>query len=96
MAASEGRDPLTDYETINKELGEYSEGLFTKHKIVVANKMDLPQAAKNLKRFKQTYKEKIFLVSAQEKKGLEKLVQSIREILCQENFLAPSSVSSSK
>ena len=93
MAGSEGRDPLKDYETINNELQEYSESLFTKHKIVVANKMDLKEAAKNLKRFKQKYQERVVSISAQEKKGLEELIKSIREMLCQENFLVPSSAS---
>ena len=84
MAGTEGRDPLDDYEAINKELEEYSEGLFLKHKIVVANKMDLPDADKNLTRFKKKCKEKIMSISALEKKGLKELIKTIRKILCQE------------
>jgi GTPase len=37
-------DPLADYETINGELGEFSERLAAKPQIVVLNKMDLPDA----------------------------------------------------
>ncbi len=86
MAGSEGRDPLDDYEKINYELQEYSDELFFKHKIVVANKMDLPEAAANLKRFKRKYKRfKVFPISALEKEGLDKLIAHIREILWQEN-----------
>jgi GTP-binding protein len=39
-----GTDPLADYETINRELGQFSERLAAKPQIVVLNKMDLPDA----------------------------------------------------
>ena len=84
MAGSEGRDPLDDYEKINHELEAYSEDLFFKHKLITANKMDLPAAKENLKRFKKKYKEKIFPISALEKEGLEKLVKALKDILCRE------------
>ena len=84
MAGSEGRDPLEDYEKINNELKGFNEELFFKHKIVAANKMDLPEAKGHLKRFKKKYKEKIFSISALEKEGLEKLVEALKDILCRE------------
>lgn len=84
MAGSEGRDPVEDYKKINFELESYSEALFYKNRIVVANKMDLESAKPNLKRFKRDCKEKIFPVSALEKKGLDTLVNYIRDLLCQE------------
>ncbi len=37
-------DPLADYETINRELAQFSERLASKPQIVVLNKMDLPDA----------------------------------------------------
>ena len=37
-------DPLAEYETINRELAEFSERLAVKPQIVVLNKMDLPDA----------------------------------------------------
>ena len=88
MSGSEGRDPREDYEKINHELKEYSDRLFFKDRILVANKMDLPEAKENLKRFKRKYKEKIFSISALEKKGLEKLVEALKEILCREKLAA--------
>jgi len=91
MSGSEGRDPLEDYEKINFELQSYSDELFFKNKIVVANKMDLETAAAHLKRFKRKYKkEKIFPVSALEKKGLETLICFIGELLCQESAIEKS------
>ncbi len=88
MSGSEGRDPLDDYEKINFELKEYSDILFFKNKILVANKMDLPESEKYLKRFKRKFKEKIFAISALEKEGLEKLVEALKEILCHEKSTA--------
>jgi GTP-binding protein len=90
MAGSEGRDPLNDFEKINHELREYSDILSFKHKIVVANKTDLPEATHHLKRFRKRYREKIITVSALEKEGLDELVNVIRDILCHENSHARS------
>lgn len=81
MAGSEARDPLEDYEKISEELRLYSGHLSIKEKIVVANKMDLPEAKENLKRFKRKYKEKIYEVSALEQKNLEKLVTALKKML---------------
>lgn len=90
MAGTEGRDPLDDYAKLEHELREYSDrparpagGLTAKHKIVVANKMDLPQAAEHLKRFKKKYKkEKVFAISSLNKEGFGPLIKRLQEILC--------------
>ena len=60
MAGSEMRDPYEDYLVINKELEEFNEKLIKKPMIVIANKMDLPDAEKNLKEFKKKVDCKIF------------------------------------
>lgn len=47
----EGRDPLEDYEVINRELALYADELAARPRIVVANKIDVPgveEAAKRL------------------------------------------------
>lgn len=85
MSGSEDRDPLDDYKQINQELSEYSRDLSEKIKVVVANKMDLPESAANLKRFKRKYKEKVFAISAKDQTGFDELVGHLREILCREN-----------
>jgi len=56
MAGFEGRLPLEDYRTINKELRNYSQQLYQKPQIIVANKMDLDGANENLERFKRAIK----------------------------------------
>lgn len=49
ISGSEGRDPLEDFEKINKELEQYGD-LKSRPMIVCANKMDLDGAAENLRR----------------------------------------------
>ena len=82
MGGSEGRDPWDDYEKITHELQAYNYELFLKPRVLVANKMDLPDAPQNLKRFKRKYTEKIFPISALNKSGLEELIKCLREKLC--------------
>ena len=81
MSGTEGRDPVEDYDQICKELDLYSEDLSQKHRILVANKMDLPESKKNLARFKRNRTKDIISISAKEKEGLEKLVAAIRLLL---------------
>lgn len=82
MSGCEGRDPLTDYKTICKELDLYSEDLSQKHRIVVANKMDLPESKKNLVKFKRSkFVKDVIAISAQEKEGLDELVKVIQSKL---------------
>ena len=86
MAGTEGRDPLEDYEKLNYELSEYSDDLLGKPKILVANKMDIPEAEEHLKRFKKKYKKvKIFSASCAENKGLKEVLLAIKDILCREH-----------
>ncbi|MCX5681360.1 MAG: GTPase ObgE [Candidatus Omnitrophica bacterium] len=93
MAGVDGRDPAEDYHKIKHELEEYSGSLSLKSQIVIANKMDLPQAKENLKQFKKQIKGKILQISALEKQGLEKVIEEIKKILCRERSKNKSSVS---
>ncbi|MEX2947400.1 GTPase ObgE [Staphylococcus warneri] len=52
MSGSEGRDPIDDYHVINKELVAYKQRLEDRPQIIVANKMDMPDAEENLELFK--------------------------------------------
>ncbi len=87
MAGTDGRDPLEDYKAINHELEAHGEDLAIKKQILVANKMDVPQAKENLKRFKKEIKEKVIAISALEKEGLDKFIKEMKRILCREHFL---------
>lgn len=85
MAGQDGRDPADDFEKLNKELKFFSLELSQKPQIIVANKMDLPQAKENLKKFKSKIKKTIIPISAKEKKGLEALVSILSKKICKEN-----------
>lgn len=81
MAGVDGRNPLDDYYAINEELKFYSQDVFLKQKIVVANKMDLAQADENLANFKKKVKAKIIPISALQAQGLEELLNAIQKKL---------------
>ena len=57
MAAVDGRDPYSDYLIINQELENYKMNLGKRPRIIVANKMDQPEAKENLKEFKKRSEE---------------------------------------
>ncbi|NHM30460.1 GTPase ObgE [Neobacillus terrae] len=83
MAAMEGRDPYDDYLTINKELQEYNLRLTERPQIIVANKMDMPEAEENLKAFKEKLNEEhqIFPISAVTRSGLRDLLFTIADTI---------------
>src|SRR5699024_5247611 len=83
MAGLEGRDPFTDYEQINEELRQYDENLAKKKQIIVANKMDMPQAEENLRAFQKEIDEEIdiFPISALTKSGINELIYAIADAL---------------
>ena len=53
MSGMEGRDPYEDYLAINHELSSYNLRLLERPQIIVANKMDMPNAEENLAKFKE-------------------------------------------
>jgi GTP-binding protein len=84
IAAVEGRDPICDFETINEELRLYSPELAKKPQIVVANKMDLPNAHENLRRCLPYWRERgyeVFAISALTGEGIEPLVYRMAELV---------------
>jgi GTPase len=83
MAATEGRDPYEDYLTINNELKEYNLRLTERPQVIVANKMDMPDAEENLKVFKEKIGDAhpIFPISAITREGLRELVFSVADLV---------------
>lgn len=55
MSGMEGRDPYEDYLTINEELKQYNLRLTERPQIIVANKMDMPEAEENLEEFRKKW-----------------------------------------
>ncbi|HPG92744.1 MAG TPA: GTPase ObgE [Clostridia bacterium] len=62
ISGSENRDPIKDFELINKELLCYSKVMAKLPQIVVANKMDMPNAEENLVKFKAKYGKKYKII----------------------------------
>lgn len=73
-AGSEGRDPVKDLETLRTEISLYSKELAKRPWIILANKIDLAEAADNLPRIKDRFKRiKVIPISADEGTGLDVL-----------------------
>ncbi|MCK1190876.1 GTPase ObgE [Streptococcus uberis] len=90
MSASEGRAPYEDYVSINNELETYNLRLLERPQIIVANKMDMPEAEEHLVAFKEKlaaeYDEfddmpQIFPVSTLAKQGLDSLLDATANLL---------------
>lgn len=82
----EGRDPVEDFYTINKELEEYNPKLKDKPQLIVANKMDLPGAEEGLEKIKTEFEPKgiqVFETSAATSQGMRELKYAIWELLSQ-------------
>jgi GTP-binding protein len=79
MAGTDDRDPREDYATLLAELKAYDPKLLKKPRVVVANKVDLPAAKKNLTAFKKKYKVDILKISCLDGTGLAELQQALRD-----------------
>lgn len=82
MGSFEGRSPIDDYENIIKELESFDERLVNKPSIIIANKMDLPNAVDNLEKFRKKYPDKeIYEISAIKHEGFETLIIRLADIV---------------
>ncbi|WP_100371958.1 GTPase ObgE [Bacillus sp. FJAT-45037] len=79
MSALEGRDPYDDYLKINEELKQYNMRLLERPQLVVANKMDMPDSAENLKAFKEKLGDdvELFPISTITREGIRDLLLTI-------------------
>ena len=81
ISGSEGRDPYEDYLVINKELQKFNPKLLEKPRIIIANKMDLPNAKENLDKLREEIGDiKIFEIEAISNKGLEEVINYLGEM----------------
>lgn len=83
ISGSEQRDPLEDFQLINNEIFRYDESLKSVPMIVVANKMDMPEAEENLKRFEKKYGKKYTVIPMTTiiHEGVEQLLKTLVEVL---------------
>ncbi len=82
MGSFEGRDPINDYKQIRKEIEKYDKKLAKKPEIIIANKMDLPNAQENLDKFKKKIKNKeIIEISALNNIGLDNMMIKLADLI---------------
>ncbi len=80
MAGTDAREPWDDYRKLRRELELYDPALLEKPQYVVANKMDEPVSAENLKKFKRRVpKTPVLPISAAFDQGLDEFKTLIRD-----------------
>jgi GTP-binding protein len=78
IAGTEGRDPMQDLRNLRREINLYDPKLSLRDWFVIANKMDLAGAEKNLKALQEKFpKFQIFPISAVSGEGIEALKQEL-------------------
>jgi GTP-binding protein len=83
-AEGEGRDPVKDYEILNRELEKYSAELSKKPQVVAPNKLDLTEARERLEKFTAAMRKRgvaVFPVSTATGEGLQALLDVTAEVL---------------
>jgi len=80
LSAFEGRDPINDFKLVNKELELFDPDLVKRPQLVVGNKIDLPEAKKNLPRVSLFFKKEGYFfeaISALTGEGIDALLNQI-------------------
>jgi GTP-binding protein len=75
-----GRDPVSDYEIINRELAAYNPELAARKQIVVATKIDAldePDRLQLLRERAQTDERQFFAISAVTGQGVRELIRAV-------------------
>ncbi len=79
MAGIDGRNPADDLKVLKRELELYQKGLSKRAVYVIANKMDLPESAENLKELKKKVRGLTILpVSAENDPSFEELKEKLQ------------------
>lgn len=73
-------EPWTHYESLLYELNKFSEELSQRPQIIVANKIDLPDAEENLKVLKEKYEVPIISISAKVGTNVSNLLHDVRKL----------------
>ena len=90
MAGIDGRDPIADLEQLRTEIRLYDEELAKRPWLVIANKMDCPEAEENLKNFRLRFpKVEIFPISANTGAGVEELLEHLDPLIGQSGTVLP-------
>jgi len=78
VAGSEGRNPVEDLQSLRREIDLYDPTLSSCPWLVIANKMDLPDAKKNVEAVRERFPRiKIILTSAAKGEGMDALKETL-------------------
>jgi GTP-binding protein len=72
-------DPWNHYFTLINEIAKFSEELVQRQKIIVANKMDLPEAQENIKKLREKLDIPVIPISAKVGTNIAELLQVLRK-----------------
>jgi GTP-binding protein len=81
MSGMEGRDPRDDYTQLRTEISLYQKELGERPYLILANKMDLPESAENLKKFKRRVRRDVIPIAADSAEDIANLKRILREQL---------------
>ena len=84
VSSLSGRDPISDYEVINRELTKYDANLGSRPQIVVATKIDSldePERLEKLRKRAKKDKKQFFAVSSVANDGVKELVNAVSDAL---------------
>ena len=88
IAGSDGRSPVEDLQNLRKEIDLYDPTLSSRPWLVVANKMDLPNANENLDLLRERFpKIAIVPISAANGEGIDTLKEALAERMTCDNAL---------
>jgi GTP-binding protein len=91
IAGSEGRHPIEDLQNLRREIDLFDSRLSQRPWRIVANKMDLPEAAENLEALRQRFPGvEVVAISAAESKGLAELKDRLQHWLFEEGVVPVS------
>ena len=83
-AGTDGRDPLADFEDINKELALHDPALASRPQLVVCNKMDLPEARERFPRLAEEIVNRgyeVFAISGATGEGMDRVIYRAADLL---------------
>ncbi|PYJ70761.1 MAG: GTPase ObgE [Verrucomicrobia bacterium] len=90
IAGSEGRNPAEDLQSLRREIDLYDPALSSRPWLVVANKMDLPDAKKNLKAAQEKFPRiNILPISAAKGEGMEALKETLAAKMTNDKDVVP-------
>ena len=81
-AAVDGREPISDYEALNKELELHNPRLTRLPQLIAPNKIDLPDAQANLPKIRDYFgKRRVYPISAVTGEGADQLIRAAYHLL---------------